>query len=266
MKRISSLILLVFLFISACEPSPEAQATLTATAATATAAAWTETPTPTATFTSTYTFTPTLTPTSTVTPTSTITPTPTITFTPTFDFPKVTVNKALAACLFGPAKAYLWKFGLKQGDTGVIWGRAANSNWFYVKMDSLPDGCWLSPYVVDVTGDPNTVIVQPVRLWITDALYSPPKHVRASRKGDQVKVIWDQVQMTEDDDRGYFLDVWVCQNGNYVWMPTSFPDQYTTSATFTDEAGCSQPSGGQLYAVEKHGYISPVDIPWPRTN
>ena len=28
--------------------------------------------------------------------------------------------------------------------------------------------------------------------------------------------------MTLDDDRGYFLDVWVCQNGNYVWVPTSW--------------------------------------------
>ena len=263
-KHITSIILLAVLFLSACGPSPEAQVTMTATAKTATAAAWTETSTPTATFTSTFTLTPTLTPTSTETFTPTITPTPTITFTPTFDFPKVTVNQALAACLFGPAKAYLWKFGLKQGDTGVIWGRAANSNWYYVKMDSLPDGCWLSPFVVDVSGDPNTVLVQDVRLWIsTTGFYNPPKRVHATRKGDEVKITWEQVEMTEDDDRGYFLDVWVCQNGNFVWMPTSFPDQYTTSATFTDEAGCSQPSGGQLYAVEKHGYISPVNIPWP---
>jgi hypothetical protein len=263
-KHSTSIIFLAVLFLSACGPSPEAQVTMTATAKTATAAAWTETPSPTATFTSTFTLTPTLTPTPTETFTPTITPTPTITFTPTFDFPKVTVNQALAACLFGPAKAYLWKFGLKQGDTGVIWGRAANSNWYYVKMDSLPDGCWLSPYVVDVSGDPNTVLVQDVRLWIsTTGFYNPPKSVRASRKGDEVKITWEQVEMTEDDDRGYFLDVWVCQDGNFVWMPTSFPDQYTTSATFTDDAGCSQPSGGQLYAVEKHGYISPVNIPWP---
>ena len=70
--------------------------------------------------------------------------------------------------------------------------------------------------------------------------------------------------MTLDDDRGYFLDVWVCQDGNYVWMPTSLPDQYHTTATFTDQSGCSQPSGGKLYTVEKHGYTTPVDIPWPK--
>jgi hypothetical protein len=262
MKPISLLLLLAFLF-SACGPSPEMQGTMTATAQTASAAAWTDTPTPTATFTTTYTFTPTFTLTSTPTLTPTITSTPTITLTPTFDFPKVTVNKALAACLFGPSKAYLYKFDLKLGDTGVVWGRAYAGNWLYVKMDRWYDGCWLSPYVVDVTGNLNTIAAQPVTLWITNALYSAPKKVKAERDGDEVTVSWKQVKMTEDDDRGYFLDVWVCQDGNFVWMPTSIPDQYETSVTFTDETSCPQLSGGKIYTVEKHGYTSPVDIPWP---
>ena len=222
---------------------------------------WTKTPTSTSTLTYTPTFTSTFIPT--ITPTPTITLTPTITPTPTFDFPRVTVNKTLAACLFGPAKAYLWKFDLKQGDTGFVGGRAPVGDWLYVKFDRLNDYCWLSPYVVDVVGDVKTVAVQPVRLWITDALYGPPQTVRAVRDDDQVTVTWHMVDMTEDDDRGYFLDVWLCQDGNLVWMPTSLPDKYQTSITFTDQEGCSQPSGGQLYAVEKHGYIPPVDIPWP---
>lgn len=257
MKRNLLPLLLAFAILSACSPSPEALATMTATVQTATAAVWTKTPTPTATSTATYT------PTSTSTFTPTITPTPTITFTPTFDFPKVTVNVALAACLFGPAKAYLWKFDLHQGDTGFVGGRAPIGSWLYVKFDRLNDFCWVSPYVVDVVGDVKTVAVQPVRLWITNALYGPPKNVKAVRNGDQVTVSWDDVWMTEDDDRGYFLDVMVCQDKNYVWMPTALPDQYHTEATFTDQPGCSQPSGGQLYTVEKHGYTSPVDIPWP---
>jgi hypothetical protein len=264
MKRILILIILAFMLLSACGPSPEAQVTMTATAQTATAAMWTKTHTSTATFTPTYTPTTTFTPT--LTPTPTITLSPTITPTPTFDFPKVTVNKALAACLFGPAKAYLWKFDLKQGDTGIVWGRAPVGNWLYVKMDRLNDGCWLSPYVVDVVGDVNKMRVEQVRLWITNALYGPPQNVGAVRDGDQVTVTWDEVYMTEDDDNGYFLDVWVCQDGNYVWMPIGrldLPDQYHTTYTFTDQPGCSQPSGGKLYTVEKHGYTSPVDIPWP---
>ena len=167
------------------------------------------------------------------------------------------MNKALAACLFGPAKAYLWKFDLKQGDTGFVWGRAYAGDWLYVKMDRLDDYCWLSPYVVDVVGDVNTLAVQPVRLWITDALYSAPKNVRAGRKGDQVTVTWDEVYMTEDDDRGYFLDVWVCQDGNYVWMPTSLPNQYHTSVTFTDAAGLLPAFGRQtLHRRKTRLYLS----------
>lgn len=263
MKKTFLIAVLFLIFLSACGPSPELQATFTATAQTATAALWTETATLTDTPTDTATFTPTLTPTLTATFTPSLTPTATIYFTPTFNFPKVTVNKTLAACLFGPAKAYLWKFDLHAGDTGVVWGRAPVGDWLYVKIDRLNDGCWLSPYVVDVAGDVNTLIVEQVRLWITDALYNPPQRVRANREDDEVTVTWKVVDMTEDDDRGYFLDVWVCQDGNLVWMPTSLPDKFHNSATFIDESGCSQPSGGKLYAVEKHGYISPVDIPWP---
>ena len=229
---------------------------------------WTKTPTPTETFTATSTptipFTPTFTSTFKQTLTPTITFTPSITPSPTFDFPKVTVNVALAACLYGPAKTFLWKFDLKQGDQGFVGGRAPTGNWLYVKFDRLSDYCWVSPYVVDVVGDVKRVMVQKVRLPITNALYAAPTGIEADRNGDQVTVMWDAVWMTEDDDRGYFLDVWVCQDGNSVWMPTSLPDQWHTTATFTDQAGCSQPSGGKLYTVEKHGYTDPVDIPWPK--
>jgi hypothetical protein len=264
MHRQIILLLLASILLSACSLSPQSQATLTATQQTATAAMWTETPSLTATFT--VTDTPTETATSTQTLTPTITPTPTIIPTPTFDFPKVTVNVALAACLYGPAKGYLWKFDLKQGDSGYVGGRAPVGAWLYVKFDRLTDFCWVSPFVVDLVGDVNTLRVQQVLLPITNALYAAPKNVTAERDGDQVTVSWSAVWMTLDDDNGYFLDVWVCQNKNYVWMPVgwqSLPDQYHTSYTFTDQAGCSQTSGGKLYTVEKHGYTTPVDIPWP---
>jgi hypothetical protein len=175
------------------------------------------------------------------------------------------VNKALAACLFGPSKAYLWARDLKQGDTGVVWGRAPyGSNWLYVRMDRWPQyPCWVSPYVVDVVGDISKMRIETIRLPITNALYAAPTNIVGRRDGDQVTISWDPVWMTQDDDNGYFLDVWVCQNGNYVWMPTKRDNQFMTTATFTDQPGCSTPSGGQIYTVEKHGYTSPAQIPWP---
>lgn len=289
MQQKPNLAILGFLFLSVCMalagcgPSPEQQSTMTVTSETATAAAWTPTFTPTFTytFTSTNTSTFTSTPTATFTPTETPTPTitstssetttptrsltPTRTLTPTFDYPRVTVNKAAAACKFGPAKAYLWANDLKAGDTGVVWGRAPyGSNWLYVKWDRWPGPCWVSPSVVNVVGDVNRVIVERVRMpFAFNHLYDPPNNVRSERQGDQVVVSWTKEWMTEDDDRGYFLDVWVCQNGNLIWFPVGLPDQFTTTYTFTDQPGCSQKSGGQIYTVEKHGYTSPAEVPWP---
>ena len=134
-------IIVLGLLIGGCGPSPEAQATLTSTAQTATAAMWTNTSSPTDTFTNTYTstltFTSTYTSTQTLTPT--ITSTSTITPSPTFDFPKVSVNVPMAACLYGPAKSYLWKFDLSQGDKGFVGGRAPVGNWLYVKFDRWND-------------------------------------------------------------------------------------------------------------------------------
>jgi len=132
-----------------------------------------------------------------------------------------------------------------------VGGRSQYNGWLYVKFDRLPDFCWVSNYVVDVVGDPKTVTIQPVLLWITDALYLSPENVRTERKGDQVTISWDPVYMTVDDDRGYFLDLMVCQNLSLVWLPMSLPDQYHTTITVTDQAGCNWPSHGQIYTVEK---------------
>lgn len=130
-------------------------------------------------------------------------------------------------------------------------------------MDQATKWCWISPYVVDIVGDPKTVVVETVRLPIVNNLYPPPSNVKAERQGDQVIVTWDPVYMTLDDDRGYFLEVWVCQGGSLLWIPSSLPDQYTTHYTFTDEQGCSHSSYGEIRTVEKHGYTDAVQIPWP---
>ena len=253
-KSIPAFLLILFI-ISACGPSPEEQATLTATSITATAASWTETPShtpsPTTTFTPTITFTP------------TVTLTPTITATPTFAFPVVTVNKQ-AHCRYGPAVAYLHAADLYPGDVGSVRGRAVYSNWLYIKFDKLNYFCWVAPSVVDVVGDISNINkVTPNLLSIGSNQYGPPHNVSAVRDGDTVTISWDQMMMTDDKDRGYFIEAFVCQDGNYLWWTFSYPDQFITSYTVKDEAGCPGPSYGQLYTVEKHGYSQPVDIPWP---
>jgi hypothetical protein len=251
------IIMLLLLLGTACAPSPEQQATLTATSMTATAASWTDTPVPTLT----STFTATLTPTVTFTPT--ITPTFTVTATPTFAFPTVTVNKQ-AHCRYGPSAAYLHAADLYAGDKGSVRGRFIYSKWLYVKFDKLDYFCWVAPSVVDVVGDVSTVTYKELNLQsIGSNQYGPPKNVTAVRNGNQVVISWDRVEMTKDKDRGYLLELFVCQNGAYLWWTDSYPDQYSTAYEVKDEAGCPEPSSGKLYTVEKHGFSEPADIPWP---
>src|SRR5690349_8570288 len=246
--KVYEIILLICLFVSACAPSTQAQATSTSIAVTSTTIL---TETPEVTFTPTETLTP------------TVTFTPTITATPTFAFPTVTVNKQ-AHCRYGPAVAYLHAADLYPGDVGSVRGRYIYSNWLYIKFDKLNYFCWVAPSVVDVGGDVSKVGYKELDLQsIGSNQYGPPKGVTAVRDGNQVTISWNQVHMTKDKDRGYLLELFVCQDTIYKWWTDSYPDQYTTSYTVRDEAGCAQPSSGKLYTVEKHGFSEPAVIPWP---
>jgi hypothetical protein len=174
----------------------------------------------------------------------------------------VTVN-AQAHCRYGPNVAYLHAADLYPGDTGSVRGRFQNSKWLYVKFDKLDYFCWVAPSVVDLAGDISTLNYAPVNLPGPSVLYKPPQYVMALRSEEYVTISWKMVDMTDDDDRGYFLDMFVCQDGHYLWFPISLATKTETSYTVKDEAGCPLSSGGKLYAVEKHGYTRPVDIPWP---
>jgi hypothetical protein len=257
--KVCKIILLIFLFVSACAPPTGEPATPTAIAATATAATATPafTKTPEATSTQTATSTPA------ATSTPTVVLSPTVTATATFAFPTVTVNKQ-AHCRYGPSVAYLHAADLYPGDTGTVRGRYIYSNWLYIKFDKLNYFCWVAPSVVDVVGDVSKVAYKELNLQsIGSNMYGPPKNVTAVRDGNNVTISWSPVKMTKDDDRGYLLELFVCQDTIYKWWTDSYPDQYSTSYTVRDEAGCATPSSGKLYTVEKHGFSEPAIIPWP---
>ena len=256
------LIFLILVLLSSCSLS-QGQVEQTPTASVVPTTVPTDTAIPTLTFTTTPTITATLTPT--VTSIPSITPSPTITSTPTFAFPTVTVNQQAAHCRYGPSVAYLHAADLYSGDTGTVRGRYINSNWLYVRFDKLKYSCWVAPSVVDVVGDITKVNYTELNLQsIGSNMYGPPQNVTAVRDGDQVTISWEQVEMTKDDDRGYLLELFVCQKTVYLWWTDSYPDQFTTTYTVRDEAGCAQPSSGKLYTVEKHGFSEPAIIPWPK--
>jgi hypothetical protein len=206
----------------------------------------------------TLTLTPTITKTATITSTPTITYTPTITLTPTFDFPDGVVLQQ-ANCRYGPGTAYLFASGLFPGDKVEIWGRNSSGTWLWVQPDSIKYQCWVAASILDITGDVFTVWVKSVNLPHS-TLYGPVQRVVAKRSGNEVSIIWEPVQMTLDDDRGYLIEANLCQNGILIWLAVQ---TNTASYTFSDETGCSTPSSALLYVVEKHGYTDPVQVPWP---
>lgn len=222
---------------------------------------FTKTPAATETVQPSSTSTASLTPTAIFTPTVTETTGPSAT--PTFAFPVVTVNKQ-AHCRYGPNVAYLHAADLYAGDTGTVRGRFQFSKWLFVKFDKLKYFCWVAPSVVDVTGDINTIKFTDVFLPGPSVLYNPPHNVTVERDGKVVNINWEAVPMTDDDDRGYFLDMFVCQGGAYLWYPVALDNRDKTSYSVKDEAGCPAASGGKLYAVEKHGYTNPVELNWPQ--
>jgi hypothetical protein len=251
------IMLLILMFVFGCAPFT-GQPTSTVPVVTATKEL---TETPEATFTSTATQTATFEPTLTLT--RTIEVSPTVTATPTFAFPNVTVNKQ-AHCRYGPSVAYLHAADLYPGDVGTVRGRFIYSNWLYIKFDKLNYFCWVAPSVVDIVGDVSTVAYKELDLQsIGSNMYGPPGNVTAVRDGSRVTISWNKVEMTLDDSRGYLLELFVCQDGNFLWWTDSYPDQDSTSYTVKDEAGCTLPSSGKLYTVEKHGFSEPAIIPWP---
>jgi len=216
------------------------------------------TPSLTATKTSTITPSPTDTDTPTVTQTPSKTPSPTITLTPTYDYIDVTLLMN-AHCRYGPGTAYLHAADLYTGDRGDLWNRNYNGTWLWVRFDKLHYACWVSTSVVEVDGDPFTVVpyFHPLP---KSTLYGPVQKVKTVREGNIVIVTWEEVWMTEDDFRGYMIEAQVCQNGFFI--DVAYHSE-KTRMEILDETNCDQQSNGKLYAVEKHGYTDPINIPWP---
>jgi hypothetical protein len=162
-------------------------------------------------------------------------------------------------CRYGPAKAYLHAGDFYPGDHGLLWNRNRDGSWLWVKWDKQHWACWISASVVEVDGDIFSV-VEYYHPLPKSTLYGPPYDVTAERQGDRVTINWKPVRMTVDDDRGYMIKAQVCLHGYLVDMVYHTD---TTSYTLTDEQTCTRASNGVVYAVEKHGYTKPVEIPWP---
>lgn len=248
-------------------PMPTATVTLTATPTLTSTYTPSETPTPTSSDTPTPTETSTRTGTPTPDYTATITFTPTITLTPSRTptiTPTTVVNARVMVqsnCRYGPGTAYLYEWGLFPGNRVTILGRNQDGTWVYVDPWTYIDFCWVkTEFLKILSGDVSSLVQNRTLLPYTEFYWSP-RNVRASRlEGGEVMVNWDLVPMSLDDNRGYLIEGWLCQDGQLRFTPLHF---WSPPAFLYDEPGCLEPSSARIYTAEKHGYTEWIAIPIP---
>lgn len=242
-------------------PTVTASATASASPSVTASASATATETPTYTLTPTASQTPTVTlsPTITQTSTTTVTPSRTPTITPT---PIITGRvKVQANCRYGPGSAYLYEWGLFPANRLTALGRNQDASWIYVDPWTYMDMCWVKADLVDFSGDVHDLPQIRTQLPYTE-FYWPVRNVKAGRigDGDEVMVTWDLIPMSLDDNRGYLIEAWICQDGQLRFTPLQY---WFPPAIIRDETGCMEPSSGRIYTAEKHGYTEWVGIAWP---
>jgi hypothetical protein len=219
------------------------------------------TPTPTGTITRTPTITPSpspsLSPTITPTPTDTLPPTRTPTITPTPEIRGRVLEQA--NCRYGPGAAYLYEWGLFPANRVTVLGRNQDGSWLYVDPWTYTDKCWVKADLLELNGDISALPQLRTLLPYTE-FYWPPKGVSASRSGDEVTVSWSLVPMSLDDNRGYLIEAFLCQDGQLRFTPVQY---WEPPAVLIDEVGCMEPSSARIYTAEKHGYTQWILIRWP---
>lgn len=232
-------------------------------------------------------------PTSTITETPTATQTITSTMTPTYlTLTGVIANPLsnLVACRNGPGDLYLYQFGPRNGIQMDIRGKAEiraqreTQTWLWGLLDGYSDPCWVNAKYVRLNGDlANLEPVYPEKVevpFIRNARWPDPQNVKASRLGDQVTINWDAYVLplgergnADAESPQYILELWLCQSGRVAFTPMGSFDAPATGRIpelrgidelrVIDEAGCAEPSHGRIFLVEVHGYVGPVEIPWP---
>ncbi len=201
--------------------------------------------------------------TETITSTATFTPLPSLT--PTYTILRGEVNQEHVSCFYGPSNDYLYKYGLVGGSHLEIIGILPDTGYIEVRAIGGTNPCWMNLEWMNVEGD--ILLVQPIDPMEIDLPWSPYYNalswVTAKRNDNEVIITWSPLVLRAGDDseqEPYLVEAWVCQNGKLVFIPTG---TYSTQITLTDEQGCSEPSHGRVYGVEKHGYTPWLKVAWP---
>ena len=236
------------------------------------------TPVPTSTmpFTPSATQAPTLTPTMTQTSTPTATASPTVTPVPTYQTLRGVVIADRVNCRYGPGEPYLYREGFRIGTEMEFFGRMeirsgdTTGTWLYGLAEFYQDPCWVNARSIELKGDvsdlePDYYPDKAPPPLLFHPQFPPPRDVIAARRGDLVSIYWTGYPLApgdrEDINRPqYLVEAWTCQGGRIMFTPIG---AFVESVQVTDEAGCSEPSHGQVFIAHKDGYVGPVEIDWP---
>jgi len=164
-------------------------------------------------------------------------------------------------CRYGPGSAYLYEWGLFPKNRVTILGRNQDSTWVYVDPWTYIDFCWVKTEFLEILSGDVESLVQIHTLLPYTEFYWAPRNVSSSRvESGDIMVNWDLVPMSLDDDRGYLIEAWLCQDGQLRFTPLHF---WNPPAFLHDEPGCLEPSSARIYTAEKHGYTTWVLINIP---
>jgi hypothetical protein len=148
------------------------------------------------------------------------------------------------------------------GSNLEVIGRNDLGTWILVRAIGGTNPCWVKASLMEVKGD--VMSVAPTYIPLPQSpYYAPPTGVSATRSGNEVSIFWNAVSFRAGDETAsppYLVEAWICTGGQLVFTPIG---SYEAAVKIVDEPGCSEPSHGRLYFVEKHGYTKWVEVPWP---
>ena len=269
MKRNLIFSMLSILISFACtltSPTPVPPTVVGASATSTFFAPVTDTVAPTTTQTIASTATETLT--DTPSPSETASPFPSNTALPTVESLEARVTADRLSCRYGPCPEYLYLFAFRGGAPIELIGRVDAENWDWVLVENQVP-CWVKAEFIEMQGNLLSLpIVYPGIAKLPITPYYPPSEVLSAKRDpltNQVTVSWVEVPVSlgdyEDDSmQTYIVEVWRCEGGQLIFDPLATRQAFIS---FLDEPGCSEPSHGQVWVQEKHGYAGPAEIPWP---
>jgi hypothetical protein len=201
-------------------------------------------------------------------PSETPTSQPSVTPLPTVESLKATVTAKLLSCRYGPGSEYLYLFAFRAGANIELIGRVDAQNWDWVLVENQVP-CWVKASFLEVQGDILSLpVVYPGVAKLPITPYYPRSEVLSAQRNNQtneITISWLEVPVSlgdyEDDTmQTYIVELWHCEGGELIFDPLA---TRLTYISFIDEPGCSEPSHGQVWVQEKHGYAGPAEIPWP---